>query len=60
MRCTVTLADVKVVHFAPFCGSYGRELELSQSNRIIRIIKITCIHNLHLKTLDFAPFTICT
>ena len=51
---------VKVLDFAPFHGSYMREFELSHSNLVNGIIKITHAHNLHVKMLDFAPFKICT
>ena len=51
---------VKVLDFAPFRGSYVREFELSQSNLVNRFIKITHAHNLHMKMLNFAPFTIYT
>ena len=49
---------MKVLDFAPFRGSYVREFELSHSNRVNRIIKITHAHNLHVKMLVFDPFTI--
>ena len=55
---------MKVLDFAPFCGSYVREFELSHDNPVNRIIKITHEHNLHMKMLVlmlvFGPFTICT
>ena len=35
-----------------------REFELSHSNSVNRIIKITHAPNLHVKVLDFFPFTI--
>ena len=37
-----------------------REFELSHSNSVNRIIKITHAPNLHVKVLDFFPFTIRT
>ena len=37
---------MKVLDFAPFRGSYVREFELSHSNLVNRIIKITHAHNL--------------
>ena len=52
---------MKVLDFAPFCGSYMREFELSHSNLLLnstvvnRIVKITHKHNLHVKMLDSAP-----
>ena len=49
---------MKVLDFAPFRGSYVREFELSHSNLVNRIIKITHPHNLHVKMLVFGPFTI--
>ena len=51
---------MKVLDFAPFRGSYVREFELSHSNRVNRIIKITRAHDLHVKMLVFGPFTIST
>ena len=48
---------VKVSDY-PFRGSYLRELELSHSNSVNRIMKITHGHNLHEKVLDFVPFII--
>ena len=44
---------MKVLDFAPFPGSYVREFELSHSNLVNRIIKITHAHNLHVKMLVF-------
>ena len=41
------------VGLCPFRGSYVREFELSHSNPVNRIIKITHAHNLHVKMLDF-------
>ena len=51
---------VKVLDFARFRGSYAREFELSHSNLVNKIIKITHAHNLHVKMLVFGPFTIRT
>ena len=51
---------VKVLDFAPFRCSYVREFELSHSNLVNRIRKITHAHNLHVKMLIFGPFTIRT
>ena len=48
------------VGLCPFSGSYVREFELSHSNPVNRIIKLTRAHNLHVKMLDFGPFTIRT
>ena len=50
---------MKVLDFTPFHGLYTREFELSHSNLVNRIIKITHAHNLHVKMLDFVPFKIC-
>ena len=50
---------VEVLDFAPLRGLHVRKLELSPSNLVNRIIKITHAHDLHVKMLDFAPFTIC-
>ena len=44
---------LKVLDFAPFRCSYVREFELSHSNLVNRIIKITRAHNLHEKLLVF-------
>ena len=38
---------MKVLDFARFRGSYVREFELSHSNLVNKIIKITHAHNLH-------------
>ena len=43
------------VGLCPFHGSYLREFELSHSNPINRIIKISYAHKLHVM-LDFGPF----
>ena len=51
---------VKVLDFAPFRCSHVREFELSHSNLVHRIIKITHARNLHVKMLVFGPFTIRT
>ena len=47
---------MKVLDFAPFHGLYMMEFELSHSNPVNRIIKITHAHNLHVKMLDFALY----
>ena len=52
MRYTVTLFARESVGLCPFRGFYG--------NPVSRIIAITHAHNLHLKVLDFDPFTIRT
>ena len=54
------ILHVKVSDRCPFRGSYVREFELSHSNPVNRITKITHAHNLHVKMLDFVPFTIRT
>ena len=51
---------VKVLDFGPLVGLYVREFELSHSNLVSRIIKITHAHNVHVKELDFVHFTIRT
>ena len=48
------------VWLCPFCGLYVREFEFSHSNPVNRIRKLTRAHNLHVKMLDFRPFTIRT
>ena len=58
MRYTVTQFARENVGLCPFRGSYVTEFELSHSNPVNRIIKITHAHNLHVKVLDFVPFTI--
>ena len=60
MRCTVTQFARESVGLWPFGGLYVRDFELSLSNLVSRIIKITHAHNLHVKVLDFVPFTIRT
>ena len=60
MRCRITEFARESVGLCPFRGSYVREFELSHSNRVNRIIKITHAHNLHVKMLVFGPFTIRT
>ena len=60
MRCTMTQLARESVGLCPFRGSYVREFELSHSNLVNRIIKITHAHNLHVKMLVFGPFTIRT
>ena len=58
MRCRVRQLQVKVLDFAPSRGgfnAYVRELELSHSKPVNRIIKITHAHNLHVKMLVFDP-----
>ena len=57
MRYTVIEFARESVGLCPFRGSYVREFELSQSNPLNRIIKITHAHNLDVKVLDFVPFT---
>ena len=58
MRYTVTQFARESVGLCPFRGSYVREFELSHSNLVTRIMKITRAHGLRVKTLDFASFTI--
>ena len=60
MRCRITQFACESVGLCPFRCSYVREFELSQGNRVNRIIKITHAHNLHVRMLDFDPFTIRT
>ena len=47
---------VKVLDFASFRSWYVREFELSHSNLVSRVIKISHAHNLHVNMLDFALF----
>ena len=58
MRCRITQFARASVGLCPFPGLCVREL--SDRNLVNRIIKITHAHNLHLKMLDFGPFTIRT
>ena len=60
MRCRITQFARESAGICPFRGSYVREFELSHSNPVNRIIKITHAHNLCAKMLDFVPFTIRT
>ena len=60
MRCRITQFARESVGLCPFRGSYVKELELSYGNPVKRILKITHAHNLHVKMLDFVPFTIRT
>ena len=45
MRRTVTKFASESVGLCPFCGSQVREFELSHSNLVSRIVKITHAHN---------------
>ena len=58
MRCIVTQLARESVGLCPLRVSYVREFELSHSNLVNRIIKITHAYNLHVKMLVFGPFTI--
>ena len=60
MRYTVIEFARESVGLCPFRGSYVREFELSQSNPLNKIIKITHAHDLDVKVLDFVLFTIRT
>ena len=53
MKCRITQFARESVGLCPFRGSYLREFELSHSNSVNKIIKITHAHNLHVKVLDF-------
>ena len=57
MRYTVIEFALESVGLCPFRGSYVREFELSESNPLNRIIKITHAQDLDVKVLDFVPFT---
>ena len=50
---------MKVLDSVPFRGSYVSEFELSRSNLVNRIIKITHAHNLHVELLDFGSYFGC-
>ena len=58
MRETVTQFARENVGLSPFRGSYVREFELSHSNPVRRIEKLTHARNLHVKMLNFVPFTL--
>ena len=60
MRCRIIQFARESVGLCPFRGSYVREFELSHSNPVNKIIKMTHAHNLHVKMLDFVPFTVRT
>ena len=60
MRYTVIEFARESVGLCPLRGSYVREFELSQSNPLNKIIKITHAHDLDVKVLDFVLFTIRT
>ena len=60
MRCRIIQFERESVRLCPFGGSYVGELKLSHSYKVNRNIKITHAHNLHVKMLDFGPFTIGT
>ena len=60
MRYRVIEFARESVGLCPFRGSYVREFELSQSNPLNKIIKITHAHDLDVKVLDFVLFTIRT
>ena len=62
MRCRITQFARESVGLCPFRGSYVTEFELSHSNPVKQNyeFKITHAHNLHVRMLDFVPFTIRT
>ena len=60
MRCRITQFARESVGLCLFPGLYVREFELSDRNLENRVIKITHAHNLHVKMMDFGPFTIRT
>ena len=60
MKCRIIQFARESVGLCPFRGSYVGEFKLSHSYLVNRIIKITRAHNLHVKMLDFGPFTIRT
>ena len=51
MRYTVTQFARESVGLCPFRDSYVREFELSHSNPVNRVIKITQAYNLHVKAV---------
>ena len=52
MRYTVTQFARESVGLCPFRDSYVREFELSHSNPVNRVIKITQAYNLHVKAVN--------
>ena len=58
MRCRITQFARDSVGLCTFRGLYVKEFKVSHCNWVNRIIKITDAHNLHMKMLDFGPFTI--
>ena len=52
MRYTVTQFASESVGLCPFRDSYVREFELSHSNPVNRVIKITQAYNLHVKAVN--------
>ena len=56
MRCRIKQFARESVGLFPFRGSYVREFELSHSNLVNRITKITHAHNLHVKMLAILQF----
>ena len=56
MRYTIIQFARESVGLRTFRGSYVREFELSHSNSVKRIIKITHAHNLHVKVLTLFLF----
>ena len=47
MRCTVTQFARENVRLCPFRGSYVKEFELSHSNLVKRVFKITAMHAIY-------------
>ena len=60
MKCRIIQFACASVGLCPFPGSYVGEFKVSHSYLVNRIIKITHAPNLHVKMLDFGPFTIHT
>ena len=57
LRYRITQFARASVGLCPFSGLYVSEFKLSHSNLVNKITKITHAHNLHVKMLDFDPFT---
>ena len=60
MRCTVTQLARESVGLCPLSWFVREGIQLSHSNLVNRIMKITLAHNLHVKMLVFGPFPIRT
>ena len=60
MKCRITQFARESVGLCPLSWLVLEGIRVTRSNSVNRIIKITQAHNLHLRVLDFIPFTIRT